>query len=102
MTEAWWRPGPDGVTLRVKVQPRARRPGIGGLAPGVDGPRLRLAVTEAAEGGRANDAVRAALAAALGLPASAVSILQGMAAREKLVQVSGDAAALSARVRDWA
>ena len=102
MTDGWWRPGPDGITLRVKVQPRARRPGIGGLAPGVDGPRLRLAVTEAAEDGRANHAVCAALATALGLPASAVSILQGPAAREKLVQVTGDAEALAARVRDWA
>ncbi|MBL6078397.1 DUF167 domain-containing protein [Belnapia sp. T18] len=102
MTDDWWRPCPEGVTLRVKVQPRARRPGIGGLAPGVDGPRLRLAVTEAAEDGRANRAVCAALAAALGLPASAVSILQGLAAREKLVQIAGNADALAARVRGWA
>jgi uncharacterized protein len=102
LTAAWCRPAEGGITLRVKVQPRARRPGIGGLAPGADGPRLRLAVTEAAEDGRANRAVCAALATALGLPASAVSILQGMAAREKLVQVAGDAGALSARVREWA
>ena len=100
MTDGWWRPVAEGITLRVKVQPRARRPGIGGLAPGVDGPRLRLAVTEAAEDGRANRAVCGALATALGLPASAVSILQGQAAREKLVQAAGDAAALAARVRD--
>ncbi|WP_043358572.1 DUF167 domain-containing protein [Belnapia sp. F-4-1] len=102
MTDDWWRPVAEGITLRVKVQPRARRPGIGGLAPGVDGPRLRLAVTEAVEDGRANRAVCGALATALGLPASAVSILQGQAAREKLVQAAGDAEALAARVRDWA
>ncbi len=86
----------------MKVQPRARRPGIGGLAPGVDGPRLRLAVTEPAEDGRANRAACTLLATALGLPAAAVSLLQGAAAREKLVQVSGDAEALAARMRDWA
>lgn len=86
----------------MKVQPRARRPGIGGLAPGVDGPRLRLAVTEPAEDGRANRAACTLLATALGLPAAAVSLLQGASAREKLVQVSGDAEALAARMRDWA
>jgi hypothetical protein len=102
LTDGWWRSGPEGITLCVKVQPRARRPGIGGLAPGVDGPRLRLAVTEPAEDGRANRAACTLLATALGLPAAAVSLLQGAAAREKLVQVSGDAEALAARMRDWA
>jgi uncharacterized protein YggU (UPF0235/DUF167 family) len=102
LTDGWWRSGPEGITLRVKVQPRARRPGIGGLAPGVDGPRLRLAVTEPAEDGRANRAACTLLATALGLPAAAVSLLQGASAREKLVQVSGDAEALAARMRDWA
>ncbi len=102
MTDGWWRSGPEGITLCVKVQPRARRPGIGGLAPGVDGPRLRLAVTEPAEDGRANRAACTLLATALGLPAAAVSLLQGAAAREKLVQVSGDAEALAARMREWA
>ena len=102
MTDGWWRSGPEGITLRVKVQPRARRPGVGGLAPGVDGPRLRLAVAEPAEDGRANRAACTLLATALGLPAAAVSLLQGAAAREKLVQVSGDAEALAARMRDWA
>lgn len=102
MTDGWWRSGPEGIALRVKVQPRARRPGIGGLAPGVDGPRLRLAITEPAEDGRANRAACTLLATALGLPAAAVSLLQGAAAREKLVQVSGDAEALAARMRDWA
>ncbi|MES2695805.1 MAG: DUF167 family protein, partial [Verrucomicrobiota bacterium] len=48
---------------------------IVGTSPGVDGPRLRLAVTEAAEDGRANRAVCAMLAGALGLAASAVTLL---------------------------
>ena len=102
MTDGWWRPGPEGVSLRVRVQPRARRPGIGGLAPGVDGPPLRLAVTKTAEDGRAKRAVCAALATALSLLVSAVNILQGLAAREKLVQVAGNAETLAARVRYWA
>jgi uncharacterized protein YggU (UPF0235/DUF167 family) len=99
LTEGWWRPGPDGVTVRVKAQPKSRRPGIGGTAPGMDGPRLRLAVTEAAEDGRANRAVCTTLAGALGIPASAVSIVQGAGAREKLVQIIGDPAPLALRLR---
>ena len=99
MSEAWWRAGPDGVTLRVKAQPRARRPGLGGLAPGPDGPRLRLAVTEAAEDGRANRAACAAIGAALGIAASAVTVVQGAGSREKLLHVAGDPAALAPRLK---
>lgn len=96
MTDAgWWRPVPGGVALRVKAQPRARRPGIGALAPGVDGPRLRVAVTEAAEDGRANRAVCASLAAALHLPAGAVTVAQGAAARDKIIHIAGDPMALA-------
>lgn len=99
---AAWRRDPDGVTLRVKAQPRARRAAVGGLAPGVDGARLRVAVTEAAEDGRANAAVCTAVARALGVPAAAVALRQGGASREKLLHVAGDAPALIARLEGLA
>ena len=86
------------MAVRVKVQPRARRAGLQGLAPGVDGPRLRLAVVEAPENGRANEAVCAALARALSLPASAAELLQGGAAREKLIFIAGDPLSLGPRL----
>jgi hypothetical protein len=97
-----WRPDENGVTLRVKAQPRARRAAVGGLAPAVDGARLRVAVTEAAEDGRANDAVRAAIARALGVPAAAVALRLGGTSREKLLHVAGDAPALIARLEGLA
>ncbi len=114
MTEGWWRAVPGGVTVRVKAQPKARRPGIdgttpgspgtlrtlGGTAPGIDGPRLRLAVTEAAEDGRANRAICATLAEALGLAGSAVTVLQGAGSREKLLQVAGDPDLLALKLQD--
>ncbi len=102
MTEGWWRAVPGGVTVRVKAQPKARRPGIGGTAPGIDGPRLRLAVTAAAADGRANRAVCATLAEALGLAASAVTLLQGATSREKLLRVAGDPASLAPKLKDMA
>ena len=75
-----------------------RRPGRDGLSAGVDGPRLRVAVTEAPENGRANRAVCAALAAALGIPVSVVEVTQGVAAREKTLRISGDPTLLIPRI----
>jgi uncharacterized protein (TIGR00251 family) len=94
----FWRAEAGGVTLRVKVQPGARRAGILGLAEGADGPRLRLAVTERPTDGRANRAVREAVADWLGVPPSAVSLVQGAAAREKLLRIEGDADRLAPRL----
>ncbi|MEN0077414.1 MAG: DUF167 family protein [Paracraurococcus sp.] len=94
----WWRARADGVTVRIRVQPRARRAGLQGLVPGADGPRLKISVTEAPEDGRANRAVCAALARALGMPPSAAAVEQGGAAREKVVFVAGDPKALGKRL----
>ena len=80
----------------MKVQPKSRRPGVGGLAP--DG-ALRVAVTEAPEDGRANRAVCAALAEALGVPGSAVGVTHGMTARAKTIRVAGDPERLSETLR---
>lgn len=82
----------------VKVQPKSRRPGIQGLAPDVAGVRLRMAVTDAAEDGRANRAVCALLADALGIGASQVSVLQGASSRQKTLLVAGDSAQLAIRM----
>jgi uncharacterized protein len=89
-----WRAVADGVELRVKAQPRARRPGLGGLVESADGPRLKLAVAEAPEDGRANRAVCALLGAALHVPPSRIAVVQGAAAREKTCHIAGDPAAL--------
>lgn len=102
MSEGWWRPVSGGVTVWVKAQHKARRPGGGGTAPGIDGPRLKLAVIEAAEDGRANRAVCATLAVALGLAGSAVTLLQGAGSREKLLQVAGDPDLLALKLKELA
>lgn len=80
--------------MAVKVQPKARRSGVLGPVPAADGLRLRIAVREPAEDGRANRAVCAALAEVLHVPVSAIHITTGAAAREKLLFVSGDPSAL--------
>jgi uncharacterized protein YggU (UPF0235/DUF167 family) len=95
---AFWRAAPSGVTVAVKVQPKARRPGLQGAAPTADGPRLRIAVSEPPEDGRANRAACAALAGALRVAPSTVSVTAGAGAREKLLFVSGDPAVLGPRL----
>jgi uncharacterized protein YggU (UPF0235/DUF167 family) len=96
---SFWRAGADGVTVLVKVHPRSRRPGIGGVQESAEGPRLRIAVAEAAEDGKANRAACALLARALDRPSSSVRIIAGAAHREKLLAITGDQAALVARLR---
>jgi len=91
---AFWKPTPDGVSIMIKVQPKSRRPGVLGVAPSAQGPRLRLGVAEPAEGGRANQAVVALVARLLSVPAGAVTIAVGDTSREKLVRVTGSADAI--------
>ncbi len=97
MTE-FWRVGPAGVTVLVKVQPKSRRPGLQGTTDSADGVRLKIGVTDAAEDGRATRATCAALARALSVPQSAVQLLQGATSREKTLQVAGDTAILVERL----
>jgi uncharacterized protein len=94
----FWRTLADGVAVAVKVHPKSRRPGVHGATKASDGERLRIGVTEAAEGGRANRAACSALATALGTAQSAVSLKAGATSREKILHVKGDATELAARL----
>jgi uncharacterized protein YggU (UPF0235/DUF167 family) len=94
----FWHPLTDGVAVAVKVHPRSRRPGVHGIALAADGERLRIGVIEAAEGGRANRAVCAVLATALGTARSAVRLRAGATSREKVLHVTGDPTDLASRL----
>jgi len=96
--DGFWRAESGALLVRVKVQPKSRRPGLEGLRPSADGPRLRVAVAEPPEDGRANRAACAALAAALGVPASLIEVAQGATAREKTLRISGDPALLIPKI----
>ena len=73
------------TTLSVKVVPRASRDEVVGWSGGV----LRLRVSEPPQDGRANAAVVALLAAALGVRKSAVAISTGHASAMKRVAIEG-------------
>jgi uncharacterized protein (TIGR00251 family) len=68
----------------VRVRPGARREVVGGSR---DGDVLAVAVTAPAIEGRANDAVRSALAKAFGIRARDVSVVAGDRGRDKIVEL---------------
>jgi hypothetical protein len=72
-----------GTRLAVRVSPRAKRDEIIGWREGV----LRVRVRAAPEKGKANEAVCALIAEAMGLPRRAVVVEQGHTSREKVLSV---------------
>jgi uncharacterized protein (TIGR00251 family) len=93
-----WRIAADGVTVPVKVQPGARRTAVLGNVPDIEGTRLKIAVAAPPEDGRANRAVCAVLATALGVPEGTISVLHGATSRQKTLHITGDAPTLTARL----
>jgi len=75
----------QGTILGVHAQPGARKNGVLGERAGA----LRVAVTAAPEKGRANAAIAAFLAEALGCRASQVTLISGETSRQKRFMVSG-------------
>lgn len=75
------------VTVAVRVKPGASRQRVGGGHDGPFGPALIIAVTAPAVSGRATEAARRALADALGVRPSAVSLRTGTTSRDKLFTV---------------
>ena len=76
---------PGGVTLSVKIHPRAKKNAITGILDGA----LKVSLTAPPIDGKANDACIAFLAKLLQLPRSSVTIASGQTSRGKLIRVSG-------------
>jgi uncharacterized protein YggU (UPF0235/DUF167 family) len=84
------------------VQPRARRNKVDGQIVEADGgAALKVAVTEAPEDGKANAAVIALLAKALGFPRSAFAVVAGATDRRKIIHLQGDPARLMQALERW-
>jgi hypothetical protein len=96
-----YRAAADGLRLRLKVKPQARRDAIDGVVADVEGEALAVSVTAAPEDGKANAAVIALLARTWGLPRGDISVVQGATARRKLVAIAGDTATLAAMIEAW-
>ena len=69
----------------MRVTPKAVRDEIAGWR----GSELSVRVTAAPDAGKANAAVCAVLARALGVPKTRVQVVRGFAARHKAIEVEG-------------
>jgi uncharacterized protein (TIGR00251 family) len=89
------QPTAGGVILPVHAQPGARKNGITGIHAG----RLKVAVTQAPERGKANQALAKLLAELLDLKRSQISLLTGETSNHKKFLIAGvNMATLQARL----
>jgi uncharacterized protein len=94
-----WRNTADGVVVACRLTPRGGRDAIDGVAELADGTFVLAArVRSAPQGSEANQALCALVADRLGAPASQARIVAGSKSRMKQVAVSGDPAALIAKL----
>lgn len=75
----------DGVWLPVQAQPNARQDGVVGVHNG----RLKVAVTQAPEKGKANKAIIRVLAKWLDIKKSQVTLHRGQTSSQKAFVISG-------------
>ena len=99
MSDAPWRATLDGVVVACRLTPKGGRDAIDGAATLSDGKRVLLARVRAVpEDGKANDALIRLIANKAGVPASQARLVSGAKSRLKQVAVTGDPAALIARL----
>src|SRR5258706_6281348 len=95
-----WRYSTEGISVALRVTPRAGRDDIDGLETLANGRTVvKVRVRAIAEGGEADRAVTELLAKALGVPKGKVRILSGTTSRLKQVAVDGDPARLGDALR---
>lgn len=92
----------DGVSVALRVTPKASANRIKGIAADAEGAAvLTVAVTAAPEGGKANAALIRLLAKAWKMPKTSLSVASGAGSRRKVVHIAGDPEELLARLRAW-
>jgi uncharacterized protein (TIGR00251 family) len=92
-----YRADAHGLVVRLRVTPSAGADRIDGTEQRDDGTAVvRIRVTAVPDKGKANAAVTALLAKALGRPKSSVTLVSGETARLKTVRIEGDPDELAA------
>jgi uncharacterized protein (TIGR00251 family) len=81
--------GSDHATIAVRVQPRAKRTEVAGEREGAVVVRVAAPPVD----GKANAVLCGFVAARVGVPKGAVSVVRGASARDKVVRVEGVSAA---------
>jgi uncharacterized protein (TIGR00251 family) len=75
----------EGTILLVRAKPGARRQGVLGEHDGA----LRVAVTAAADKGKANQAIAKLLSTTFGIPQSSIELIGGATSRQKRFLLRG-------------
>ena len=93
---------PGGVRVRLRASPKSGAARVAGIQAEADGAgALKVAVTAAPEGGKANAALLRVLAKEWGLPKSTMAITGGAASRRKTLFIAGDSRDLMTRLKRW-
>lgn len=87
-----------GVMVAVRLTPKSARDAVDGVENFGGGAVLKARVRDLPEGGRANAALEGLIASWLGVPKSAVAVVQGGRSRLKQVAIEGNGIALSALI----
>ena len=85
----------------MRLTPRASKDGIDGVKAVGEDVYVQARVRAVPEDGKANAALLALLAKALGVAKSSLAISAGAASRLKTVHISGDTTALARRLATW-
>ena len=89
----------NGIELFVRLTPKSSVDRLEGVETSADGrSHLKARVRAVPENGAANQALEKLVAKALGVPASAVSVVAGGTARLKTLRVVGEPATLAQRL----
>ncbi len=85
------RLGHDHLLLAVRLTPNGGRDALDGVDIAADGlAYLKARVTAVPEKGKANKALVALLSKALKVPKSAITVVSGETARQKILRIEGD------------
>lgn len=89
----------DHLRLSVRLTPNAGRDQVDGVEINAnDEAHLKAKVTAVPEKGKANKALIALLAKAVGVPKSSISVISGDTARQKVLRIDGDPKDLAEKV----
>ena len=91
MPDSLIAPTRNGLSVAIRLSPRARSDRLLGIVATAEGGRaVKASVTAPAQDGQANEALLQLLARAWRLPRRDLSIVVGAASRNKIVHIAGD------------
>ena len=94
-----YRVAGDHLLLAVRLTPNGGRDALEGVEMTADGQaHLKARVTAVPEKGKANKALVALLSKALKVPKSAVSVVSGETARQKILRIDADPEDLKSKI----